>query len=140
MSFIVDLFRKYREIVLYLICGAATVLVSFASYALFVWIGIDPNISNILSWICAVSFAFIVNKWFVFLSHSMVKEVLVKEIGSFFFLRIMTGLVRMGVFPILYSYFGIDDFAALVIVTILEIVLNYIASKFIVFRRKKETA
>lgn len=141
-----DLFGKHREGILYLICGAGTVLISWATYAIFVWLGLELNLSNILSWICAVSFAFVVNKWVVFLSRSIQKEVLVKELGSFFFLRIITGVIGILVFPVLcmlgldMPFFGTEGLIAKIIVSGIEIVLNYLASKFVVFRAKKETA
>ncbi|MDR1954679.1 MAG: GtrA family protein [Candidatus Methanoplasma sp.] len=147
MGIAADLFERYRGGILYLIFGACTVVVSWLSYALFVWSGIDVSISNVLSWICAVSFAFVVNKWFVFLSRSTEKRVLVKEISSFFLLRMLTGFVRIAAFPILYYSFGLSDplfgvngFAAVIIITVIEVALNYFASKFIVFRQKKESA
>jgi putative flippase GtrA len=141
-----DIVTKYREGILYLIYGAVTVIVSWATYALFVWLGIDLNISNILSWICAVSFAFVTNKWFVFMSRSLEKDVLVKELGSFFLLRIVTGVIAIIMFPILYgigldqSLLGIDGLVARIATSIIEIALNYAASKFIVFRQKNENA
>jgi len=141
-----DLFRKHREGLLYLICGAGTVFVSWGTYALFVWMGIDINISNILSWICGVSFAFVLNKWVVFMSRSLERSVLVKEISSFFFLRIATGVVAIIAFPVLYnlglnqSLFDTDGLIARITVSMIEILLNYFASKFVVFRKSKENA
>ena len=139
-----DFHKKYREGILYLACGAGTVVLSWLTYALFVGINIDVSTSNILSWICAVSFAFVVNKWIVFRSYSLEKNVLVKEVGSFFFLRIMTGLVAIATFPALYfglglnmSLFNVDGMVARITVSVIEIVLNYFASKFIVFRIRK---
>ena len=146
MGHITDLFRRYREGLLYLICGAGTVFVSWGTYALFVWMGIDINISNVLSWICGVSFAFVLNKWVVFMSRSLEKAVLVREISSFFFLRILTGVVAIVAFPILYglgldqSLFETDGFVAKITVSMIEILLNYFASKFIVFRKNRENA
>ena len=142
MGYATDLFRKYREGLLYLICGAGTVFVSWGTYALFVWMGIDINISNILSWICGVSFAFVLNKWVVFMSRSLERSVLVKEISSFFFLRIVTGVVAIIAFPVLYglglnqSLFDTDGLVARITVSMIEILLNYFASKFVVFRKK----
>ncbi|MDR1405518.1 MAG: GtrA family protein [Candidatus Methanoplasma sp.] len=145
MDSFTDIFKKYREGILYLVCGAGTIIVSWLTYALFVWIDIDVSASNILSWVCAVSFAFVVNKWIVFLSRSLERDVLVKEIGSFFFMRIMTGLVAIAAFPALYyglgmnmPLFSIDGLAAKITVSVVEIILNYFASKFVVFKTKSE--
>jgi len=141
-----DMFAKHREGMLYLIFGGFTVLVSWATYAVFVWSGIDINISNILSWICAVAFAFVTNKWMVFRSRSLEKKVIAKEAGSFLIFRIITGIIAIIAFPILYglgmdqSLFGIDGLIARIAVSLIEIALNYLASKFVVFKEKKENA
>ena len=141
-----DIFEKHREGILYVFFGACTVVVSWVSYALLVMLGVEINISNILSWIFAVSFAFVINKWFVFLSRSVERKVLAVELGSFFLLRIVTGVIAILSFPILYSLgmdqslFGIDGLIAKITVTIIEIALNYLASKFVVFRTKNKNA
>jgi len=136
-----DIVGKHREGSLYVLFGAFTLIISWASYAIFVWLGIELNISNILSWICAVSFAFIVNKWFVFGSRSLDRTTLIKEIGSFFALRILIGVIAILCFSALLGFgldqplFNTDGFIARIITSFIEIVLNYLASKFLVFRK-----
>lgn len=137
---------KHREGVLYLLCGVLTVLVSWGSYAVFVWSGIELNMSNVLSWICAVSFAFVLNKWFVFESRSLKRAVLAKEVSSFFVLRLLTGIGAALIFPILLeigldgAFLGTPGLIARIIVSGIEILLNYVASKFIVFKKEEENA
>ena len=64
---ICNLYKKYAEIIKYLIFGVLTTLVSISSYALFSKVcNINMDISNVLSWITAVTFAFITNKKYVF--------------------------------------------------------------------------
>ena len=132
-----------REVIMYLIFGALTTLVSWGSYALFVHLGIDINVSNAMSWVCGVLFAFTTNKWFVFLSRSTTIKTLVYELGSFFGARIVTGIVAIVLFPILYnlglnqSLFNTDGFLAKIITSFVEIVLNWLFSKYIVFRKNK---
>jgi len=146
MSGFSDIFEKYREGILYLVYGGFTVLVSWGTYSLFVMMGIDLNISNILSWICGVLFAFVTNKWLVFESRSLEKKVLVKEISSFFTFRIITFIISVVTFPLLLhigldqSLFGVSGLIARIITSIIEIIINYVASKFVVFRKKEEDA
>ena len=135
--------RERRELIMYLIFGVLTTVVSWLSYALFVQIGIDINISNALSWVCGVTFAFITNKWFVFISKSVTPKTLLYEIGSFFGARIFTGIVAIVLFPILYSIglnqslFNTDGFLAKIITSVIEIGLNWLFSKYVVFRKNK---
>ncbi|MCL2148553.1 MAG: GtrA family protein [Methanomassiliicoccaceae archaeon] len=145
-DFVKSFVKKHQEGLLYLICGAGTVFVSWGTYALFVWLGIEVNVSNVLSWVCGVSFAFVLNKWVVFDCRSTEGTTLAREIGSFFIFRIATGVVAIVAFPVLYNFgmgqplFGVDGFIAKIAVSVIEIVLNYFASKFVVFRKKKDDA
>ena len=135
---------RNREIMMYLIFGVLTTIVSWLSYALFVHLGIDINISNALSWVCGVLFAFVTNKWFVFMSRTVTVKALLYELGSFFSARIVTGVIAIVLFPILYaiglnqSLFNTDGFIAKLVTSAIEIILNWVFSKYIVFRRKKD--
>ncbi len=148
MSSLMELYRKYEEIILYLIFGFLTLVVNWSAYAMFVWCGIEINLSNILSWIVSVTFAFVTNKWFVFKSKTLVPKAVIRELGSFFAARIITGAIAIVLFPIVYALgmdqtiFGIDGFAAKIFTTVLEIFLNWAFSNFLIFdmskKKKKE--
>ncbi|MCL2143212.1 MAG: GtrA family protein [Methanomassiliicoccaceae archaeon] len=131
-----------RETVLYLAFGALTTLISWGSYSLFVLLGVDLNTSNILSWVCGVSFAFVTNKWFVFESKSTETSVVATELGSFIMGRIATGVLAIVMFSILVAggmggnFMGIDGLPARVITSGVEIVLNWGISKYLVFTKK----
>lgn len=133
---------KHGEVVRYIFYGGITTLISWVTYALFVWMGIAPFWSNILSWCCGVAFAFVSNKFRVFNSKSTDKKVLAYESGSFVAARIFTGVLAALLFPILYniglnqSMFGVDGLPAKIITSILEIIINWILSKYIVFNKK----
>ena len=72
----VGLYRKYEEIINYLIVGVLTTVVSLAIYYGSVLTFLDPEnaiqlqIANVISWIGAVAFAYVTNRKFVFKSHS----------------------------------------------------------------------
>jgi len=134
--------NERREAFLYILFGAFTVLVSWASYAVFVWMGLELNVSNILSWICAVLFAFVVNKWFVFECRSKEPKVVIRELGSFFSARVLTGVIAIIMFPVLLAMgmdgalFGVDGFPARIVTSIVEIALNWVFSKYLIFTKK----
>jgi putative flippase GtrA len=131
--------KNHGEAKSYTFFGAFTVLVSIGSYTLFVWIGIAPVISNAVSWILAVMFAFCVNKWLVFESRSTEKGVVVRELGSFIGARILTGIIAILLFPLLLvagldgSFMGTEGLLARILTSFVEIVLNYIFSKYLIF-------
>ncbi len=143
MSFIADMYTKYKELILYGIYGVLTTLVTWASYALFVNLGMELNLGNILSWICGVTFAFVTNKWFVFESRSLKTTKVLKELSLFVGARIFTGVIAWVLFPILLwlgmdqMLFGTEGFLAKIVVSVVEIVLNWVLSKYMVFRKKK---
>lgn len=139
-----EIMGKYREPIMYIIMGGFTTIVTWLTYTLFVFFGIEINISNIASWICGVSFAFVVNKWFVFESKSLKPLTVTRELGSFVGARIVTGIIAIVLFPILYNFgmnqsiFGVDGMVAKIVTSIIEIALNWIFSKYLIFRKSQK--
>ena len=134
---------KHDEGIRYIFFGVITVLVSWGTYALFVFMGIDLAVSNVLSWICAVLFAFVVNKIYVFRCVGSSKVKLSAELVSFFGGRVFTGVVAALLFPALcaiglgFVVLGVEGLFARGITSGVEILLNYLISKFIVFRKSE---
>ena len=136
------LFEKYREIIMYLIFGALTTLVSLLSYSLFVsLLSLSITAASALSWVIAVSFAFVTNKQFVFKSRSREKKTVLKELVSFFLARGISGIVEIFLPELLFkvglsfSLFGVKGLVSKIIVNVIVIILNYIFSKLWVFKK-----
>ena len=128
-----NLYKKYKEIINYLIFGGLTTVVSIVTYALFAKVFyIDYLISNVLSWILAVLFAYITNKIFVFESKSKKN---VKEITSFFFFRIISLVMEMIILYIFVDMLHIDDLITKIIAQVTVIVANYVFSRVFVFKK-----
>lgn len=128
-----DLYKKYKEIINYLIFGGLTTLISIITYALFAKVfHIDYLISNVLSWIIAVIFAYITNKIFVFESKSKKN---IKEITSFFFFRVVSLIMEIVILYIFVDMLHIDDLVTKIIAQVIVIVSNYIFSKLFVFKK-----
>ena len=128
-----NLYKKYKEIINYLIFGGLTTVVSIVTYALFAKVFyIDYLISNVLSWVLAVLFAYITNKIFVFESKSKKN---VKEITSFFFFRIISLVIEMIILYIFVDMLHIDDLITKIIAQVIVIVANYVFSKVFVFKK-----
>ena len=145
MEKIKALYQKYREPISYLFFGGLTTVVSWVTYALFVGkLSMRPVPGNILSWVCAVAFAFVTNKLWVFDSKSWAWPGWFREALAFVAGRLFSGAVEMGGLPLLMwlgldqPLFGIDGFAAKLVVSVVVIILNYFLSKFLVFRKKAE--
>ena len=132
------LYKKYEEIINYLIVGVLTTIVSLISYYLLVTTilnpqnGIQLQIANIISWICAVAFAYITNRIFVFKSKNQNK---LKELTSFVSSRIITLFMDMGIMFFMVTLWGINDKIAKLVVQVVVTIANYIFSKLFVFKK-----
>ena len=136
------LYEKYKELIHYVFFGGATTAVNWLVYALLVEVlHADITLSNAIAWLAAVIFAFITNKLFVFESKSFAPAVVWKEALSFLGSRLLSGLLEIAGPTALMAIgldmplFGIDGFAAKLVVSIGVIVLNYVLSKLLVFRK-----
>ena len=145
MKKILKLYKKYEEIINYLIVGVLTTIISIATkWALLFTVldaksAIELQIAVIISWIVAVSFAYITNRIFVFKSKS--KQIL-KEIISFFGARILTLLMEMLIMWFFVTLLKLNsDTWVLVwtfVVQVLVTIFNYIFSKIFVFKNKNK--
>lgn len=126
-----NLVRKYDEIIRYIIAGLLTTIVSIVSYNLLRNINIDYKICTILSWILAVIFAYFINKVFVFKS----KKNNIKEFANFILARLLSLFVEFIFMMIMVDLININDRIAKLIVQFVVLVLNYIFSKFFVFKK-----
>lgn len=129
-----------KELISYGVFGVATTVVNWLVYSFFVKVfSVNLNIANMIAWLIAVLFAFVVNKLFVFQSKSWRKDIAYKEFTLFIGARIFSGIFEILGLPFLLwlgiqqSLLGIEGLVAKIIVSVLVIVLNYIFSKFIIF-------
>lgn len=130
---LLNLYKKYKEIINYLMFGVLTTLISIVTYAIFAKVfHIDYLISNVLSWIIAVLFAYITNKIYVFESKSKKN---IKEITSFFFFRVVSLIMEMIILYVFVDTLHIDDLVTKIIAQIIVIVSNYVFSKVFVFKK-----
>ena len=133
------IYDKYKEIINYLIVGVLTTVVSLGVYYFCVFTFLNPvvpwqlQLANIISWIAAVSFAYITNRAFVF--ESTTKNI-GREAGTFFLSRVGTLLMDMGIMFVTVTLCGMNDKIAKLIVQVVVTIGNYVLSKFFVFKNK----
>ena len=135
-----SLYKQYREQINYLFVGGLTTVVSLVSYWLCVNTFLDPTnplqlqAANVISWVCAVTFAYFTNRRYVFFSREQNR---LKEAGKFFLSRITTLLMEMGVMALGVSVLGLNDKTVKLGAQVLIIIANYVLSKLLVFRKKE---
>ncbi len=133
-----DLYRNHREGWRYLIFGALATIVNIAIYDIAFYLGkIDNSISNIIAWVVAAIFAYITNKFMVFASKLNTKKELQKQIVSFFGCRLFTLLIDQTIMVITVDKLGMQAFLMKVISNVIVIILNYVLSKLIIFKKQK---
>ena len=140
MNKIKEVYLKYKEIINYLIFGVLTTIVSLVTYYICVYIILDPDnaiqlqIANVISWIISVAFAYITNRKFVFESKEKNK---IKEASKFLTSRIATLLMDMAIMYVGVTVLRFNDKIMKLISQVVVIVMNYILSKILVFKKEK---
>lgn len=131
-------YHKYKEIINYLIVGVLTTVVSLASYYIIVSTVLNPNnaielqIANIFSWVCAVAFAYVTNRIFVFESKNPKR---LKELTSFVGARLLTLGMDMFIMFLMVTLLHINDKIAKLVVQVVVTIANYVFSKLLVFKK-----
>ena len=132
------LYKKYKEIILYLFFGGLTFLVSVGSYVFFEFVtGMSPLIANIFSWILAVSFAYITNRIWVFTDIAHGVQKVIKEVCAFFGGRVVTLIIEEAILFFGISVLNFESVVVKVIGQIVVIISNYFISKILVFTNRK---
>lgn len=128
---------KYRELIFYGIFGVGATLINIISFYVFkqMW-GMKLITSNILAWTLAFIFAFITNKLWVFESKDWQSETAIKEMISFLITRLTTLVLDTLLLWFMVEYLQVNDLVSKITVNIVVIIVNYVASKFWVFRKK----
>lgn len=133
-----NLIKKYKGLILYLVFGVLTTLVNIVAYWLFAHpLALDTLISNILAWLISVLFAFFTNKLIVFESRGNGIKRFLWEILTFFGARALTGVLDTAIMVVFVDLLHINDIVVKIASNIIVIILNYIVSKFVIFAKKK---
>lgn len=143
LKFFADWYREHKEGMRYLIFGALSTIVNILVYTLFAKLilnnvpneSLRVNISEIIAFIAALVFAYITNKLYVFNSKTDGIKSLLKEIGSFVSCRIFTEVISILMMN-MAVWFSINDVIMKIVSNIVVIILNFVFSKLIIFKRK----
>lgn len=142
MEKILNLYKKYKEIVNYLFFGVIATIVSLGvKYLLLFTIfnasnPIQLQIAVVISWIAAVLFAYFTNRSFVFESTAKNK---LKEFINFIMARISTLLLEMFIMWFFITLLKLNSDLYVILFTLIAqvavIVANYVLSKLFVFKK-----
>lgn len=130
-----EVLLKYKEFILYVLFGGLTFIVSVGTYAFFnVCLELNELIANVISWIVAVTFAYVTNKKWVFESTKDTKREVAKEMLGFFGGRVFTLLIEEVIIFVFITLLEFDSMIVKIVAQVVVIILNYVISKWLVFK------
>ncbi len=130
-----ELFKKYIHFIAYVFWGICTTLVNiFIFWLCSFHLEWGTLSSTILAWCIAVLFAYLTNRHWVFHSKSSKVLEILSEISCFFISRLVTGIIDWIGMWMLVDLMHFNSIFMKLILNIIVIILNYIASKLIVFK------
>ena len=147
-----ELFIKYKEIILYALFGVLTTVANLAAFLLTTYIfGEELYLfNNAVAWIVGVVVAFVTNKLWVFNSNSWKLKVWGKEFVEFVTARLLSFVFEEAGMLLFVDVLNVGEKAITVfgfsitgqiivklLLSVVVVILNYVASKFIIFKNKK---
>lgn len=155
MEKLLSLYRKYREVIMYLVFGVLTTVISVVLFALLsaMFKHLSPALgygdaltiqnSKIINMSCvvfkniiAILFAYVTNRKFVFESKVKGAVPILIEMANFFLARLSTMIFEVIFMIIMVNKFGFNDLIMNIIVQFVIVVLNYVLSKLWIFKKK----
>ena len=128
------------ETVSYLICGVLTTAVDFAVYTVLRNVDVGVGVSQALSWLAAVLFAYVVNKLIVFRNYNMRPSYLAREVGTFVAAPAFSGVVTWVLMVVMVRLGGdrgfIYELFCKFTSSVINMVLNYVFSKLWIFKKE----
>lgn len=122
---------------MYLVFGVGTTAIDFAVSLSLIY-ALDMNIyaSKVIAWICAVAFAYVTNRIFVFQSENRSTGKILAEAGEFVAGRLVSLGLQELMIMVLYEWAGMNEPAVLIVSSVIVVILNYVFGKLFVFRKK----
>ena len=156
------LFEKYREFIVYVIVGFSTTLINliitFLYSKAFGEAGIHLTVNTTVAWLIATAYAFFMNILMVFRSKDLRVKTILVEGGEFFGARLFSWAIEtlglnlmyktLGFSALTFSFVISNDTATVfqiplsgfafckLCMLVITTILNYIFSKFVIFRKK----
>ena len=132
------LFLRYYDLIMYLVFGVMTTAVNYLVYlpCFNMW-GLSASGSNMISWVVSVAFAFLTNKPFVFRSHDWSAKVVWPELVKFVGCRVGSGVMETVILFVTVDTLRWNGNIWKLVTSVLVVVVNYVGSKLLVFRKSK---
>ena len=127
---------RYRDVIVYLVFGVLTTAVNYIVYLpCYNVLGLSGSASNAIAWVGAVAFAYLTNKPFVFQSHDWSAKTVIPELTKFVGCRVGSGVLETAIIFLTVDWLGWNGNVMKLLTSVLVVVLNYIGSKLLVFKK-----
>lgn len=131
------LIRKHYDILAYLFFGVLTTLVNYIVYLpCYNLLQLSASLSNVIAWAAAVAFAYVTNKPFVFKSYDWSAKTVLPELTKFVGSRVLSGALETAIIFVTVDLLCWNGNVMKLITSVLVVVLNYVASKLLVFKKQ----
>ena len=128
--------KRHWDVLSYLFFGGLTTIVNFLVYfPCYNWLTLSAAASNAIAWAVAVAFAYVTNKPFVFRSFDWSARTVIPELAKFVGCRIGSGLLETGIIFLCVDILCWNGNLWKIVTSVLVVILNYIGSKLLVFRK-----
>ena len=140
-NLIKDIFS--REMLRYMLIGLGTFIIDITTFEYaYDLLKINPvlhtTVSHIISWVFSTTFAFFLNKYFVFHSKKTTVKHFLYELGVFFGGRLFSLVMSIVMLLLFINILDWTPILAKLLVNVFVVVFNYIIAKLFIFKRKEE--
>jgi putative flippase GtrA len=97
---------------------------------------VAASVSSAIAWGVAVVFAFLTNKPFVFQSYDWSGATVLPEFSKFVGSRVFSGLFEIAWIALTVDFLKWNSIAMKLLASVAVIVINYVASRWLVFKKK----
>ena len=137
MEKIRNIIEKYWDVLSYLFFGVLTTVVNYLIYLpCYNMLHLSASVSNAIAWVVAVAFAYLTNKPWVFKSHDWSRQTVIPELTKFVGCRVGSGALETGIIFLTVDLLCRNGNIMKLVTSVLVVILNYIGSKLLVFRKK----
>ena len=131
-----ELFLRYYDLIMYLVFGVMTTAVNYLVYLpCYNLFGLSASVSNMISWVVSVAFAFLTNKPFVFRSNDWSWKTVAPELAKFVSCRVGSGVMETLILLVSVDILGWNGNIWKLVTNVLVVIVNYFGSKLLVFRK-----
>lgn len=135
MDKLIDIYKKYREYITYIIVGGMTTVVNFVVYRIDMVLGMQMELNLVISWIAAVLFAYVTNRIIVFQSKG---QNVLSEFVKFVSSRVASLLIEIVLMKLCVDAIGIKEWTSKFLVAVVVVIINYVLSKLWVFTKEAD--